>query len=80
MTDSTTYFLQAYYMMGGLSCQCADCIENSVQTNQLSLQNFTKSWMFSTKLTNATSKRNAKYALNYNISVANLTKTVCQIE
>ena len=24
MTDSTTYFLQAYYMMGGLSCQCAD--------------------------------------------------------
>lgn len=37
MTDSTTYFLQAYYMMGGLSCQCADCIENSVQTNQLSL-------------------------------------------
>ena len=38
MTDSTTYFLQAYYMMGGLSCQCADCIENSVQTNQLSLQ------------------------------------------
>ena len=54
MTDSTTYFLQAYYMMGGLSCQCADYIENSVQTNQLSLQNFTKSWMFSTKLTNAT--------------------------
>lgn len=41
MTDSTTYFLQAYYMMGGLSCQCADCIENSVQTNQLSLQYLT---------------------------------------